>query len=423
LEQLVAPLERTSGFVQRASKLGGVRFVQMVVLACLGRADVTLGEMVAVGEALGVRLSVPGLNQRINQAAVVLLQVLLAQALRLGGWVAEGHGALFARFCAVYLHDSSYLSLPKAMAAAWRGAGGSASTAGAKLWLSFEYRTGCLAQLGLGPGIEADQGSRLPQRLATPGSLHLFDLGFFSQYLLADLAAVGSFFVCRFQYQTALYTEEGGRIDLAQRLTQSDEAQLEFTACLGATRRLPVRLLCQRLPQAVADKRRRKAKAVARRRRRTLAPLTWQLMEWNLFCTNVPAEWWRLEQVLAVYRLRWQIELLFKLLKSQLGLEHFGAGRTERILVHLYARLLGLLLVTHLLAPVRLTAPRELSLPKAVRLLPQRLLPKLIAALAHPRRRLEPMLRTFADDCLRLALKDKRTKDPSTFDRLLALEV
>ena len=423
LEGVVEPLERASGFVQRESKLGGVRFVQMVVLACLGRADVTLGEMVAVGEELGLCVSVPGLNQRINHAAVVLLQALLAQALRWEGWGQEGGCALLARFGSVYLHDSSYLPLPTPMAAAWRGAGGSASTAGAKLWLSFEYRTGGVAQLALGPGIEADQGSRLPQRLATPGSLHLFDLGFFSQYLLAALAAAGSYFVCRFQYQTALYTEKGERIDLVRRLAEAGGVRLEFAARLGATMQLPVRLLCQRVPQEVADTRRRKAKAVAKRRRRMLAPLTLQLMDWNLFCTNVPAAWWTLEQVLAVYRLRWQIELLFKLLKSQLGLDQSGAWRAERVLVQLYARLLGLLLVTHLLAPWRFAAPRELSLPKAVRLLQQRLLPKLIAALAQSGLGLAHAIRSFVDRYLRLALKDKRTKDPSTYDCLLALEV
>jgi hypothetical protein len=423
LETLVAPLGRASGFVQRSSKLTGVRFVQLLVLACLGRVDVTLRQMVVVGAELGVELSVAGLNQRLTQPAVRLLAQVLQAALTQTHTLAGEGCALFAHFSAVHIQDSTSLSLPQPMAAAWRGAGGNASSAGAKVLLAYEYLSGRFSALSVLAGVVPDQACRLAPALAQPGSLHLFDLGFFSQYLLAELQALGSFFVCRLQYQTALYTSAGERIELEAFLAGSAQHQLDVTVLLGATVKLPVRLLCQRVPQAVADQRRAKAKAVARRRGRTLAPATLRLMDWNLFCTNVPGEWWRLEQVLAVYRLRWQIELLFKLFKSQAGLEAIGEWRQERVLVQLYARLLGLVLVQQLLAPLRFARVRELSLPKAFAIVQQSFVPKLIACAAHGWRGLAHAIETLANRCLRLALKERRTKDPSTYDFLLALGV
>ncbi len=133
LETLVTPLARSSGFVQRHSKLSAERFVQMVVLACLSEAEASLTDMVAVGDELGVAVSVPGLDQRIDDEAVALLQVVLQAAVAQAGSGTVAACPLFAAFAAVHLQDSTYLSLPATLAAAWRGAGGNASTAGAKV--------------------------------------------------------------------------------------------------------------------------------------------------------------------------------------------------------------------------------------------------------------------------------------------------
>ncbi len=286
--------------------------------------------------------------------------------------------------------------------------------------MSYEYGSGQIVGLEVGEGCRADQACRLAETVAQPGSLHLFDLGFFSQDHLAALTAGGSCFVCRHQYQTALYTLTGERIDLEAVLAACPDDQVELAVRLGMRVQLPVRLLGQRVPQEVADRRRAKAKAVAKRRGRTLAPTTLRLLDWNLFCTNVPS--WSLAQVCAVYHLRWQVELLFKLFKSQAGLDRIGDWRPARVLVQLYARLIALVLAHRCLGPLRFAGRRELSLPKAYRLL-QQTVPRLIATIAQGWLGVADVLATLGRRCLRLALKDARRKNPSTFDRLLALDV
>lgn len=56
-----------------------------------------------------------------------------------------------------------------------------------KLHLCYEYLQGAIAALDLTDGRAADQKCRLHLELAHPGSLHLFDLGFFKQEHLAAL--------------------------------------------------------------------------------------------------------------------------------------------------------------------------------------------------------------------------------------------
>ena len=90
-----------------------------------------------------------------------------------------------------------------------------------------------------------------------------------------------------------------------------------------------------------------------------------KLLEWQFFITNIPKEWLRFDQILLLYRVRWQIELVFKLWKSQANLDAIGNWRKDRILVHFYARLIGLVLFFALTAHLRWSFSVELSLPKA----------------------------------------------------------
>ena len=52
----------------------------------------------------------------------------------------------------------------------------------------------------------------------------------------------------------------------------------------------------------------------------------------------------QLEQVVALMRLRWQIELFWKLWKQEGKIDTWRSSKPQRILTELYAKLLGLLL-------------------------------------------------------------------------------
>lgn len=433
LESVPTEQGRASGFVQRASKVTAVLFVQMLVLGCWQERVTKLVDLVQVGRRLGVEVSIPGLNQRLSGAAVALLQAVLRAALSQGQAAAAAGCAIFRPFAGVYLQDSTYVSLPAALEGQLAGSGGNASAAGAKVVLNYEYRAGVIAALEVVAGRTPDQCCRQALQLAAAGSLHIFDLGFYALATLAQLAAAGSYFLCRHQYQTALYTASATpvpavrpeRLDLLAVLKRhfrppNTNPLWEFSALLGAQQRLPVRIVVVRLPQAQVDARRRRIWANAQRRGTTPAAATLALAEWNIFCTNVPAACWSAEQVLAAYPIRWQVELLFKLFKSQAGLDHIGNRRPARVLCFFYARLIALVLTQQLTAPLRFPDNCELSPPKAFHQL-QHAVARLCQIVARRWRGLRPWLAAFAADCYALALKDKHATRPSSYQYLSAL--
>jgi hypothetical protein len=189
---------------------------------------------------------------------------------------------------------------------------------------------------------------------------------------------------------------------------------------VGKTAHLPCRMLVVRLPQKVVDQRRRRLRDDAQRRGKPLSARALALCAWNVFLTNLPPARLSLPQILACYALRWQIELIFKLWKSQAGLKHLAGLRTGRVLCEIYAKLIGLVLTHFLIAPLRfwyIDQRIEISLSKAHSIL-QHCLPNLLPALQQDLPALHIHLEDLFLRILRLARKDKRVKSPSSLLRL-----
>ena len=76
-----------------------------------------------------------------------------------------------------------------------------------------------------------------------------------------------------------------------------------------------------------------------------------------MLVSNLALEAWPAEQVLRLYRLRWQVELLFKRLKSLLHLDHLRAQDPRLAQSYLLGKLLAALLLDRLTHQVRRLCP------------------------------------------------------------------
>ena len=86
-----------------------------------------------------------------------------------------------------------------------------------------------------------------------------------------------------------------------------------------------------RVPQDVADTRRRCLRAAARAKGRQVSATRLALAAWTIFVTNVPVERLTLREALVLGRMRWQIELLFKLWKSHGRVDESRSTKPWRI--------------------------------------------------------------------------------------------
>jgi hypothetical protein len=126
-------------------------------------------------------------------------------------------------------------------------------------------------------------------------------------------------------------------------------------------------LLAWQVPPAVVEKRQAGFKAQQTKRQRPVSAEQQALSYWTVYLTNVPADQLSLSEAGVLYRLRWQIELLFKLWKSGgNGLEQWCSKKPWAIMSEIYAKLIGVV-VQHWVLLVGIWQEPERSLIKASR--------------------------------------------------------
>ncbi len=171
-----------------------------------------------------------------------------------------------------------------------------------------------------------------------------------------------------------LFADEHGRWwNLTEwlRAQASEEQVVDVWVRAGKQEQVPVRLIAVRLPAEVVQRRQQRAnrdverhprsKGVqpcgrrpkrgagrqARKRARKhhkVSASKQRLREWVLVLTNVESQVLSAQHVVVLTRLRWQIELLWKLWKQEGKIDTWRSSKPQRILTELYAKLLGLLM-------------------------------------------------------------------------------
>jgi hypothetical protein len=375
-DQIEASARRTK-FVQRASKITGKLFLALVTFGRWGAAKTTVAQLAAKAAQLDepVEITPEALQQRMTVRAVAFLQELVQTAftkLHTGDTICEE--GIFAPFPRVHIADSTGFGLPESLAKEFPGAGGSGSTAGAKIQLVWEYKSHTFDHFALIPwNVPDSKYVDTVVELAQAHSLFLFDLGYFKLAAFATIAAARAYFLSRLNHQTTLREVVGGRqqaLELAHCLARETQPVIEKAVVLGAYEHVPARLIAIRMPEAIVNERRRQAYAVAKKRGYTPSQAYLTLLAWNLFVTNVPAPVWSPQTVGIAYALRWQVELVFRGWKSGLHVATLTTTTKYSTLCYLYGRMLLILLTSALSSPLRVTVwqqHRELSMFKFVR--------------------------------------------------------
>jgi hypothetical protein len=249
------------------------------------------------------------------------------------------------------------------------------------------------------------------------GALYLADLGYFRLNRFAAVAAAEAYWLTRYQQGTALFTEAGQRWDdLSALLDDQHSPQVDLPVTVGVRQRLPARLLALRVPQEVADQRRRRLRAAAQKDGKMVSAATLALAAWTIFLTNASVELLSLRDALVLGRARWQIELLFKLWKSHAHVDESRGGQPWRVLCEVYAKLLAVV-IGHWVMLTGLWAEPNRSLVKAAKLVQKHAL-HLASNLAQLPA-LEATLRIIQRGLLACCRMNRRHTHPNTYQLLL----
>jgi hypothetical protein len=418
-------LAREAGFCRRARKLTGPAFAQTLVFSLLENPDSTLEDFADFAEeGLDLPVSPQAIDQRFSPEAAAFLRDLFLEGFnRSFNSLRPALLPVLRRFNGVFLRDATLVGLPACLASLFPGRGGRhvphGQAAAAKLVFEAEVTTGELTEVSVLAGLDNERIAEVAGKPLPAGALLLEDLGFFSGERLQAYVEQGVYFLSRVPARTAFFDDEGRRIDLVKELRRCQGHCLERRIRILHGSKLEVRLLAVRVPEEEARQRRERVRREAKQRGRPVSQKKLDLCEWNVLVTNAPAELIGRWEAPTLRRVRWQIELVFKVFKGEGKIDQTRSEKPCRVLCELYAKLLAMVVQQWALLAAGYVMLRHSArrASRRVRDRARRILRGLrsLEALGREVARLAGMLE-------RRCRIQRRKVTPSTLDRLVALD-
>lgn len=377
--QLATKEAKSSGFIKRNRKITGSSFLKMICFGNISNPKCSLENMCQNLSDDLIDISKQGLYKRFTDKTVEFMSDMFNHATALFKNNLPIDFKILQQFNQIKLLDSTYIKLPNCMKDQYKGCGSrykdyKRNESSIKLQLSFDYLNGSISSVDIKEGIRSDQGYRDYLENIKPNDLSITDLGYFVPESFKKIFQLGAYFISRYKADTNLYSSEKvkDKIDLGQALTNHDEI-LQNTIYLGLKARLPVRIIYELLPEEAYQQRLRKANNAAKKQGHKVSDKNKELMRWSIFVSNVPQNMLTDKQIILLYKTRWQIELLFKLYKSEILLTELkGRINSARILCEFYAKLTIIAIFHGMVNCLRLKNNIEISMTKAMQELRRR---------------------------------------------------
>jgi hypothetical protein len=341
-KSVITRIGRSSGFVQRKSKkISAYHFVVGFIISCCNGNNTFSEWAFQISLLSGKRLSKQGVFDRLHAGATALAKQLLEQVL-LQQSGKDFTSSLFKGFGKVLLQDSTTLRLPQVLSALFPGNHSRGEQkAVARIQSILDIKAMRFINFSLGAFTQNDQsasGSIIAE--VTKGDLVIRDLGYFVIASFEKLIKAQVHFVSRLRFGVTIADRQGKPILVKDLLKQ--KRGVDRWVLIGSEKKVLVRLVMIPVPPGQAAEKIRKAKQ-DRDARLNHSKEYYQWLRFNVYITTVDKDVWTAQQVYKAYRVRWQIEIIFKSWKTGFNLQHIlheGCTNEHRVRVTIFLLLL-----------------------------------------------------------------------------------
>ena len=295
----------------------------------------------------GITMQRQSLDERFNAKCESFAKAVLSCVLeeRLSEMYSDKFMPSFTR---ILIKDSTKFMTPRSLEDEYKSCGGdvnSRSKSSISIQYEYDLKSGRITDLNITSGNRNDRtDSGESADRVEKGDLILRDLGYFSTPVMKKYVDQEAFFLSRLDSSTNVYDTDLKQIsfkELYNTMKKGGAGEKEISVYIGKETKLPVRLILQPVPDQVYEQRiREKTKKSKGQGRGQLTEETKVRCRFNLFITNADVSELSIKQVYPLYRVRWQIELNFKIWKSVFKIDSYREMKKYRYLVLLYLKLL-----------------------------------------------------------------------------------
>ena len=345
-------MAKECNFIKRERKITAQKFVENIMFAAIRNDASSLQYLSSLFRNDDIEVTKQSLSKKINKQAVEFVKQLFESLYR------EFIGAKFlgidSKFTDVIIVDSSEIKLNKKLTEFNTTRNGPRCKAQAIYGLLSN-----MFDCKITKANKNDQGYKDYLEHIQKDNLVVLDLGYFSLENFREIMNKEAFFVSRLLKTTTIMECNGEEIDLRSKL-QSGVNTIDIQVIVGKKEKLPCRLVATKLEGEPLKKRIEKLSRDAAKSGRKRKPAS-EMDFWSVYITNLPQE--EVAQVHRLYALRWQIELLFKVLKSKLSMRYIKDDNADKAMLMIYGKLIALVIAMLLTKTIR---DVEISLYKAI---------------------------------------------------------
>jgi hypothetical protein len=336
--------------LQRQSKFKPEEFIDTLMFSGFDHSQLSLQECCNdLAQQHGKSLSKVALHKRFNESGLKFVKAVLAE--QIASKLDFSHGNNWQPFNGVKIADSCKFSMPKQYMDAYPGfGGGRGESALMNIQYSFDLKYGSWESLEFTKATQNDKShSKKTLDQIGKGNLLIRDLGYVTHEYLAKVVQEEAFFINRLPPQwKPVETLTGKVIDwpaLYLRMQTGKIGQFETTVTIGTGKEaFSCRLIAVPVPDQVWAERIRKGQKHAKSKGVALSDQYKKRCRFSIFITNAGNETISTANIVQLYRLRWQIELIFKTWKSLMGIHKVKAVKRDRLECQLIARFIWILL-------------------------------------------------------------------------------
>ena len=394
-----------TGFIRRKRKIMPRKFLENIVMATLAHPQSSLEDLAADFENEKESVTKQALHKKFNSNTLEFIQAVLESLLK--EVLTTDKFSLKAMPCVnrLIVGDSSKVSLKQSLHTEFPGLRNQG--AALKIQSIMSLLDNQIKSLEITPATEPDQSYRKHWRFIQENDLWIGDLGYFALETFQHIIEKKAYFLSRYFRRTRLFkTSDSHALELRTLLKEASEDVVTIEVILGTK---DIRCHCVAIRLNEKDYWQR-VKRLQEKRRKDKRMKTEEednvLDRWSILVTNLPLPedkniLWNL------YILRWQIELLFKTMKSFLNLRKIEQGNRFRSMVSVYSSLIAVVLLTLITMTI---THQEISLYKACRIFTKHI----HLFFEYLRDQKKMAVSWFREKISRFAGKESRLNRPST---------
>ena len=344
---------RETGFIKRKSKLLPHMFLNSLLSTEADQSRISLLSLKGdLHENYNCSVSKVGTHKKFTPEAVVFLKTVFSKLLSEKS-TSQLTGAIDTdKFNRIRIKDSTKFRLPSSLINEYPGYRSfNKNSSLMNIQYEFDLKSGDWLEAELTKATRNDQlDSRESVESIMENDLCISDLGYITMPYLKGVSNNNAYFPNRLPPKMGIYQMKSGKVQaidwkkIHAKMSKNKLPHLAIDVLIDKKEKLKTRMLIVAVSEQTAEGRIRNAIKSGKRKKGYTPTEEYKIKaHYNIFITNVPEELISLAEIPQIYRLRWQIELIFKTWKSLASIDKVKHVKKERFECQLFAKLIWLI--------------------------------------------------------------------------------